>query len=829
MSNILRIENDYSFFLSTDYQSKHEIWDRLRFRDRNYFHNRAYKMRKWDGYIQFFALETGKFLTGLLPEVTAVLKHFNVQYTVEDNRNKTPFMFHEIGTNFLNQWLPAKNLNGDPMKPITLHDYQVELVNQVIKHRRGVIYAPTSAGKAQPLDSLVATPTGFRQMGDLRVNDLVLVPSGGAARILGVYPQGKKPIVRVVFSNGDSVECCEDHLWKVNALYDQWRGKILSAKAMMPRIKCPNGASRFNIDTPCRVDFQTQNLPLPPYFLGLLLGDGTFRCPGAIGISTIEPEILEYISSQLPIGYKLRRSKSRKCDYRITSGKRGKGTPKNPYVSVIEKLGLMGLRSYEKYVPEQYLVNNSECRLELLRGLMDTDGEVDKKGRIAFTSTSIRLAEAVAWLVHSLGGVAYRSTVKKFYRYKGKKKIGRLAHIVRLTLPVDVKPFHLTWKSDRVKLVRTKNGHRTISSISPIGEKECQCIMIDHPDHLYMTDGFVITHNTFIMLGILKSIPPGTPTLILQNRLTLAQQNYDELSNWGFPNIGTLWGGACNPNIITVASVQSIAKIEKLLPKIRVLIVDEIHDMMSALPKAVYRRLKSADIRVAVSATPFKFGGKDNVQKFHVRGFFGPILKVKSTPGGVLTTAELQERGILSNSKCIFYPITEPMIPHDIYIDAVTRGIAESYHFHKVVTRLAKKQEGRTLILVDRIAHGDALHNLLPGSIWVQGKDTAKTRKSVIRKLQKDEKCLAIATQQIFNTGVNFHVHTIINAAGGQADHQIIQRMGRGLRTASDKTMLNYYDFLFKINDYLEDHSKKRIEILKKEGHEVIVKDDIDF
>lgn len=481
MSNILRIENDYSFFLSTDYQTKHEIWDRLRFRDRNYFHNRAYKMRKWDGYIQFFALETGKFLTGLLPEVSAVLKHFNVQYTVEDNRHKTPFMFHEIGQDFLNQWLPAKSLSGDPMKPITLHDYQVELVNQVIKHRRGVIYAPTSAGK------------------------------------------------------------------------------------------------------------------------------------------------------------------------------------------------------------------------------------------------------------------------------------------------------------------------------------------------------------TFIMLGILKSIPAGTPTLILQNRLTLAQQNYDELSNWGFPNIGTLWGGACNPNIITVASVQSIAKIEKLLPKIRVLIVDEIHDMMSALPKAVYRRLKAADIRVAVSATPFKFGGKDNVQKFHVRGFFGPILKVKSTPGGVLTTAELQERGILSNSKCIFYPITEPMIPHDIYIDAVTRGIAESYHFHKIVTRLAKKQEGRTLILVDRIAHGDALHNLLPGSVWVQGKDNAKTRKSVIRKLQKDEKCLAIATQQIFNTGVNFHVHTIINAAGGQADHQIIQRMGRGLRTASDKTMLNYYDFLFKINDYLEDHSKKRIEILKKEGHEVVVKEDIDF
>lgn len=480
-NNILRIGNDYSFFLSDNLQIKHELWDRLRFRDRNYFHNRAYKMRKWDGYIVFFALETGKFLTGLLPEVTAVLRHFNVPYTVEDNRSKTPFVYDSIDEQFLNQWLPATTLSGDPMKPVTLHDYQVDLINQVIKHRRGVIYAPTSAGK------------------------------------------------------------------------------------------------------------------------------------------------------------------------------------------------------------------------------------------------------------------------------------------------------------------------------------------------------------TFIMLGILKTLPPGTPTLVLQNRVSLAQQNYDEISNWGFKNVGTLWGGSNNPNIITVASVQSVSKIEKLLPKIRVLIVDEIHDMMSALPKAVYRRMKMADVRVAVSATPFKFGGKDSVQKFHVRGFFGPILKVKSAATGILTTAELQGRGILSDSKCIFYPIREPMIPHDIYIDAVTRGIAESYHFHKVVTRLAKQQKGRTLILVDRIAHGDALHNLLPNSLWVQGKDNATTRKSVIRQLQKTPgDIIAIATQQIFNTGVNVFVHNLINAAGGQADHLIIQRMGRGLRTAEDKEGLNYYDFLFEINDYLEDHSKKRIKILQEEGHEVTIKE-IDF
>lgn len=335
--------------------------------------------------------------------------------------------------------------------------------------------------------------------------------------------------------------------------------------------------------------------------------------------------------------------------------------------------------------------------------------------------------------------------------------------------------------------------------------------------------------KSLIMLGIIKTLPPGTPILVLQNRVSLAQQNYKEFNKWGVENVGSLWGGNCKPNIVTVASVQSISKIEKLLPKFKVLIVDEIHDMMSKTPISVYKKLKSCDVRVAVSATPFKFGGKDNVQKFSVRGYFGPILKVDSAKGGILTTNELQRRGILAPSKCIFYPIREPQIPHDIYIDAVTRGIAESYYFHKVVTKLAKMQKGRTLILVDRIPHGDALHNLLPGSLWVQGKDNQKTRESVIEQLQKSQDdVIAIATQQIFNTGINCHVHNLINCAGGAAEHMIIQRMGRGLRTAKDKDGLMYYDFIFEINDYLEQHSNKRMKILTEEGHDVQIKE-IDF
>jgi superfamily II DNA or RNA helicase len=335
--------------------------------------------------------------------------------------------------------------------------------------------------------------------------------------------------------------------------------------------------------------------------------------------------------------------------------------------------------------------------------------------------------------------------------------------------------------------------------------------------------------KTAIMISILKALPPNCPTLILANRKSLVQQNYEEMMNWGFEKVGRLYDKFKDPSIFTCATVQSLHKMDKALPLVRALIVDEIHENMSKRPRQLYNKLKACSVRVAVSATPFKFGGTDKCQKYAVKGYFGPIMQSESMKG-ILTTEKLQKREILAKSLCTFYPITKPEIPYEVYLDAVTKGIAENWDFHEIVTRLAGTLDGRTLILVDRIAHGDALASMIPGSLWVQGKDDLDTRKFVINKLKTaQEKTVAIATQQIFNAGINVMAHNVINAAGGRADHQIVQRIGRGLRTANDKEILKYYDFLFKINEYLESHSKKRIKILKEEGHDVIIKDRIDF
>lgn len=337
--------------------------------------------------------------------------------------------------------------------------------------------------------------------------------------------------------------------------------------------------------------------------------------------------------------------------------------------------------------------------------------------------------------------------------------------------------------------------------------------------------------KTNIMIGILKAIPPGTPVLVLCNKTDLVEQNYDEIMKFGFSDVGRVHGKKKETEAtICCVTWQSIKNIKHRLKQFKVVIVDEIHEMMSTRTKMIYRVLTNACVRVGFSATAFKFGGEDEVQKYETKGFFGPPFYCKSADGGKLTTAQLQERDILSTATFTFFKVDKPDLPYEIYQDAVTKGVAENPHFHDIVVQLTHMLKGRTIIMVERIKQGDMLKEMLPDAAWVSGKDTTKTRKEIKERLKYDKgNVVAIATTGIFNTGINVFIHNLINAAGGKADHAIIQRLGRGLRPSDDKEFLRYFDFYFTINKYLENHSIKRIKVLKKEGHKIELKDGFDF
>lgn len=781
MSNtVLKIENGYSYLMTPDQKVKDILWSAMRHRERNYFHNVRYKMNLWDGYMDFFKRETGRFLTGLLPEVRLALKTMKIDYTIVDKRDLVKFTQEKVDDQWLNQHIQPG------MKPVELRDYQIDYINQSIRNSRGVIFAPTSAGKAQPLTSLVYTPSGPRLMGEIKEGDLICTPDGGTAKVIGVFPQGIKEICRITFSNGDSVECCEDHLWKVDSIIDDWKSEIRDTKYLENNIISFNGRPKYKIRKSGEVYFDNRFVELDPYLMGVILG------------MNVDEEIVQCLKEKLNKDWELKHN-----------------------FEALKNHSLAKNQSYEKHIPNCYKYNSVEKRISLIQGLMDMCGYVNSKGNLKFSSSSKQLAYDFKEVVESLGTVCCLREKKKAKMY----------YTVTLSVEGDTSKFFLLSKKKKKCKVRDKKGTDwTISKIERIGKKECQCILVDSDDHLYLTNHCIPTHNTNVLIGILLALPPNTPTLVLANRKSLVDQNYDEIRMWGMKDVGRFYGDHKEVRNITCATVQSAHLLKNLFPKIKCIFVDEIHEMMSKKPRAVYSACKNASVRIGMSATPFKFGEKDKVQKFEVKGYIGPVFSASNTETGRLSTKDLQARNILASADCVFYPVHEPKLPYHIYLDAVTDGIAQNMIFHEMTCRLVNKLEGRILIIVERIPHGDLLNDMIPGSVWVRGQDTLETRKQVIKRLKEDTgKVVAIATSGIFNTGINVFVHSLINCAGGQAEHQIIQRFGRGLRVADDKKHLKYYDWIFTNNDYLEKHSWKRVDILQKEGHNVTVKEEFDL
>lgn len=338
--------------------------------------------------------------------------------------------------------------------------------------------------------------------------------------------------------------------------------------------------------------------------------------------------------------------------------------------------------------------------------------------------------------------------------------------------------------------------------------------------------------KTFILISILKSLPPKTPVLFLTKNKGLVHQNYNEMKLWGVENLGRWYGDYKEPNYTTCATVHvdTFESLKKLLPKFKVLLVDEVHDCVSDVPLRAYKKMKEAVVRIGFSATPFKWDKKkiDQVHKYTVKGQFGPVFKTSTTESGFLTTKDLQDRNILSKSNCSFYKVDKPDLTYEPYQDAVKMGIEQNFHFHNMVSKLAKSRKGRTLIVVERIEQGEYLNQLIPGSFWLQGKNSLKEREPAINAMKDGDKCIAIVMKQLITAGINVKIHDLINAAGGEGAHNIIQQMGRGLRTAKDKDILQYHDFLFMINDYLKKHSEWRMQVLKTEGHIVSIKESID-
>jgi len=409
--------------------------------------------------------------------------------------------------------MPIPGMNPD----LTLHGYQNAFVRKTSREFGGINGFGVGLGKAQPLDAKILTPDGWKLMGDIHIGDKVIAVDGTAVPVTGVYPQGEKEIFEIEFSDGAKTRSCDEHLWWTETENDRKKslyhsncgrnkkfGDVKSLREIRSTLVSGKKQKNHKIPLVYPIQFSEKNLPIRPYLMGVLLGDGNFTHK-TVGFTSPDSEIVSRVKHLLKdafgdsISLNPRISKNRAPSYGIS---KTDFSAKNPVRLELDRYGLCEKNSLGKFIHDDYLYGSVEQRIELLRGLMDTDGYVSKDGiTIQFSSISKGLADGVVQLVQSLGGIAWISSKIPTFTYRGERRIGNESFTVSMRMPPEINPFHLERKAQSVKPKTKYLPVRYFARVESVGMAQAQCISIDHPTHLYVTDDFIVTHNTFTALA----------------------------------------------------------------------------------------------------------------------------------------------------------------------------------------------------------------------------------------------------------------------------------------------------------------------------------------
>lgn len=396
-----------------------------------------------------------------------------------------------------------------------LYDFQLSDIAQALVMRTegrpyGMVVWDTGLGKAEPLSEPVLTPTGWSVMGNLRMGDQVISADGRPATVLAVHPQESREVYRVTFSDGSWTRCSPEHLWTVS----YWgsgrssgkqtrvrRTKTVSLRQLMSDgITTPKGRRKFAIPMTAPVQYSEQELPMEPYALGVILGDGSVNDRGYVSLTT-DKEIIDALAVD-----------GVEHDH-VSPGVARLNT--GTWSKALRGLGLAGHRAWEKFVPEIYLRAPEADRRALLAGLLDTDGSPIDEGGAEFSTTSETLLDAVIELAESLGGQA-RNKSSRFttYTHDGESKQGRESW--RVNIKLSGQPFRLARKMVRWVEPTKYPVQRMIDSIERDEDEQSVCITIDRPDGLYLTRHHVVTHNShFAMATAAFTVQDGGADLVI--------------------------------------------------------------------------------------------------------------------------------------------------------------------------------------------------------------------------------------------------------------------------------------------------------------------------
>jgi len=745
---------------------------------------------------------------------------------------------------------PTKHLSNQLIGslPFELTAAQRRVANEVARDMRAptpmhrMIQGEVGSGKAQPLTSLILTPTGFTPMGEMQVGTEVINPTGEITTVTGVYPQGIRNVYRVTFSDGTTVESDDEHLWQVQTSASRAAGrepKIKTLREIRHDLRAKNGANKWHVQLPKAADLEGfGDRPVDPYLLGLLLGDGCLKF-GQVVLSSADPELIKAAESAAPEGVVLRPVKQAqdkpRYDWRFVYPKvyEGVAMPRslddiytlteayqsglpvmalakhlscsdgtvrkilvqnsvtvrrylNPMVRMINELGLRGTGSHTKFVPTAYLNAPIKDRLAVLQGLLDTDGTLNRRtgSNISITLASQQLSEDVAWLVRSLGGRAIAREIIKS---------GRVYWKTSLSLPAKFPPFRLRRKLDLLR-PRTKYAHpmKAIVAVDYVGVKPVQCISVAHPNHLYVTDHFTITHNTMlILIAMLLAVESGHQGAIMVPTEILATQHHLEVTTrmagltkadgtpvrielltnkvTGAPRRAVL-AGLADGSIDIVIGTHALLAPVVTFASLSLAVIDEQHRF--GVEQRATLRHKGPDGRtpdmLVATATP--------IPRTAVMSIFGDLehsVLDEMPPGrSPITTCSVEA----TDADCA----DDGALPWQLIREQVAAG-----HQAFVVCPMVSDSETKTAAAAENTAAAlsqGALRGLRIGV--AHGKQPAVERTAVMAAFTAGELDVLVATT-VIEVGVNVPAATVMVITGAERFglaqmHQMRGRVGRG-------------------------------------------------
>lgn len=345
---------------------------------------------------------------------------------------------------------------------------------------------------AHPYNQKVFTPLGWRKWKDIKIGDELYGTYGNITKVIDIPYDKECDVYKITLRDGRKILASDEHLWKIE-FHNRKEIQIMTTLELLKEYKRKRKISDRNplgIEYVCSipknkgVEMSYNKTKVDAYTFGLLLGDGSFRYCSCY--YTQDPKDLEVERKYIP--YNIIKWKA-KYAYRIDIPN---------WHKILEEYGLYNKKSEDKFIPDEYKYNSREVRFNLLKGLMDSDGTLDNKGRYIIALSSKRMIEDIAFICRSLGYNCSYTIKKTGYKVNGVIKDCLPSYALTIFTRDIIANLPRKQKKEKVitnqysinKELRTK-----IINIEYVGKQKAKCVTVDSKDNCYLIGDFVTTHN----------------------------------------------------------------------------------------------------------------------------------------------------------------------------------------------------------------------------------------------------------------------------------------------------------------------------------------------